>query len=245
MKSITKAIYVVIILMATFSYSFAQNKTDSSSITGKLSINEFENKIKTTQNAQLVDVRTPDEFVTGHLKDAKNIDFWAKDFDKQIMTLDKSKPTFVYCLAGTRSIKARDFMKINGFKEVYYMDGGIMKWRLNDKPLVEQALPIASKGMNEVEFKNAVKKDKLVLVDFFAVWCPPCKSMNPVIEQISDELKDRVEVLKINFDENKYLAKYLKIENFPTFIIYKNGEQVWRGEGAMEKSALKLIISKY
>src|ERR1035437_743514 len=118
MKSITKTIYAVMILMTAFTNSFSQNKTDSSSITGKLSINEFESKLKSTPNAQLVDVRTPDEFVTGHLKDAKNIDFWAKDFDKQIMKLDKTKPTFVYCLAGTRSIKARDLMKINGFQNV-------------------------------------------------------------------------------------------------------------------------------
>jgi thioredoxin 1 len=69
--------------------------------------------------------------------------------------------------------------------------------------------------------------------------------MGPIIEQVSNDLKDKIEVIKIGFDENKSLAKYLKIENFPSLFIYKNGKQVWRGDGVMQKEELEAIIKKY
>src|SRR6185503_14004913 len=78
---------------------------------------EFAQKIKELPDAQIVDVRTPEEFSKGHLKNAGNIDWNRIDFTKQISTLDKSKPVFVYCLSGGRSSAAASKMRSEGFKE--------------------------------------------------------------------------------------------------------------------------------
>lgn len=97
---------------------------------------EFAEKLKQLPTAILLDVRTPDEFLGGHITNAKNIDWNGDDFDKQISTLDKSKTVLVYCKSGRRSAAAASKMRSEGFKEVIELHGGIMKWVDEKMPLV-------------------------------------------------------------------------------------------------------------
>ena len=243
MKTIFLKIAFVLTLVNVWSFSNCQIATDTSS-KWLLTVNEFEKKAQ-EPNVKLVDVRTAEEYISGYIKGAINIDFYAKDFAQQIQTLEKSKTILVYCLGGSRSSKALDIFHKNGFQNVYSLKGGIMKWRLEDKPVAGTIEAKHTDGMSQEEFNERVKGDKLVFVDFFAQWCPPCKKMNPIVEQISADMKDKIVVLKINYDENKSLAKYLKIESFPTLLIYKNGKEVWRGEGVREKEEMEIIINRY
>ena len=89
----------------------------------------FDATIKSTANAVVIDVRTPEEFSKGHLQNAKNIDWNGANFDKQTESIDKTKPVFVYCLSGGRSSAAAAKMRSNGFTTVYELEGGMMKWR--------------------------------------------------------------------------------------------------------------------
>src|SRR5690606_24729136 len=96
----------------------------------------FEKAI-TSEDAQLVDVRTPEEYKKGHVKNARLID-WKKreQFEKQTSKkLDPSKPVYLYCAAGVRSHAAAEFLRNKGFKWVYELDGGIDKWKEEKKPL--------------------------------------------------------------------------------------------------------------
>src|SRR5688572_26704031 len=93
-----------------------------------VSVNDFESKLKATENAQLLDVRTTGEYTEGHLDKAKNIDWNGDSFETEVQKLDKSKPVFVYCLVGGRSKKASSKLKDVGFTTVYNLDGGYMKW---------------------------------------------------------------------------------------------------------------------
>ncbi|NDC42669.1 MAG: rhodanese-like domain-containing protein [Chitinophagia bacterium] len=81
------------------------------------------------KGALLLDVRTPEEFADGHLKQAQNIDFFGADFASRIGALDKNQPVFIYCKSGGRSGKALQQMTDMGFKEVYNLDGGISSWK--------------------------------------------------------------------------------------------------------------------
>ena len=79
--------------------------------------------------------------------------------------------------------------------------------------------------IDEENFENEVlKSDKPVIIDFYADWCGPCKMMSPIIDEISDELGDKVKVGKINTDENLGLAQKYGIMSIPTIMIIKNGE---------------------
>lgn len=96
--------------------------------------NQFETKMN-EPTSQIVDVRTPGEFASGHIAKAVNMDVTSSDFESQIASLDKEKPVMVYCKMGGRSAKAAGILKENGFKNVYDLDGGIMSWNNANKPI--------------------------------------------------------------------------------------------------------------
>ena len=84
------------------------------------------------ESAQLVDVRTKEEFVVSHLKGAQNICVTSDDFVEKVKTLDKNKPVYVYCRMGTRSADAAEKLREMGFAKVYDMEGGILLWEENN-----------------------------------------------------------------------------------------------------------------
>lgn len=93
-------------------------------------------KIKANGPFTLLDVRTPEEFVEGHLPNALNIDVNGPDFEQKIMKLDKKKPVYVYCLAGGRSKTAASILKEKGFQAIS-MQGGIKAWKSAGLPVIK------------------------------------------------------------------------------------------------------------
>lgn len=93
-------------------------------------------------------------------------------------------------------------------------------------------------------FKEILSGEKLVLVDFYATWCGPCKAMAPVIEDLGKEVQEIARVLKIDVDKNEALAAQYHIRSVPTFILFKKGEPVWRHSGMIDKAALVEQIRK-
>lgn len=88
----------------------------------------FAEKIKTTPNPQLIDVRTPEEYNGGYIDNAKNINWNSDDFVTNVGKLDKSKPVFVYCKSGRRSLEAANKLSELGFEKIYNLEGGILEW---------------------------------------------------------------------------------------------------------------------
>lgn len=85
--------------------------------------------------------------------------------------------------------------------------------------------------------QEVLKSDVPVLVDFYADWCGPCKMMAPVIEEISEEVKD-VKVCKLNVDEAIDIAQQYRVMSIPMFIVFKNGEAAKKGMGAQPKTEI-------
>lgn len=96
--------------------------------------NGFEKTI-TENKGQLIDVRTPKEYQSGHLKGAKNLHIYEKNFTEEVDKLDKTKPVYVYCKAGGRSAEAVEILQQKGFKKIVELDGGIDAWNDNKKPV--------------------------------------------------------------------------------------------------------------
>lgn len=201
-----------------------------------LSATAFAAKMKELPSAPIIDVRTPKEFDKGHLVNAKNFDWNSSDFDVQISGLDKSSPVFVYCLSGARSTSAANKMHAAGFKEIYEMDGGILKWRGANLPETNNAGP--SSGMSKQQFDDLLNSNKLILIDFYADWCAPCKKMKPYLDEISKDMPDKVVVIRINADDHQSLCKELNVDALPCLQIYKDKTLTWSNKGFIEKSAV-------
>jgi len=199
-----------------------------------LSATEFAEKIKALPTAPVIDVRSPEEFSKGHLQNAKNINWNGNDFQKQVSTLDKSKPIFIYCLSGGRSSSAASQMRSEGFKEVYELNGGLMKWRAANLSETTNSKKSAA-GMSKQQFDALLNYDKLVLIDFYADWCIPCKKMKPYLDEISKEMADKVIVVLINADDNQPLCKELNIDALPVLQLYKKKRMTWSNTGFISK----------
>ncbi|NUM50124.1 MAG: redoxin domain-containing protein [Flavobacteriales bacterium] len=206
-----------------------------------LSASEFSEKLKQEKNAQLIDVRTPEEFNEGFIAEALNINWNSNSFDNDIQILDKSKPVFVYCFSGARSASAASYMRKNGFKEVYELNGGILKWRAAKLP--ETTVKTANQNeMSLKEFQQLIADNKAILINYYAEWCVPCKKMKPFIDELSTELKGKIEIVRIDVDKNKKLAKELNVTEVPVLEFYKNSNKTWTHSGFIEKKEIEKNI---
>lgn len=236
-----KIFYSLLIVSATLFNSCSNGQIGTTKT--NLSPTEFAEKIEELPTATIIDARTPEEFANGHLPNAKNIDWNGNDFDQQIASLDKSKPVFVYCLSGGRSSSAAKKMRSEGFKEVYELKGGIMKWRAANLPESSDNTSPSS-GLSKQQFEELSKSNKTVLIDFYADWCGPCKKMKPYLDEISNDMSATVKVIRINADENPELCKELKIDALPTLQLFKNGMLTWENMGYIEKAEVVSQINK-
>ena len=89
------------------------------------------------------------------------------------------------------------------------------------------------------KFNEIIKSSVPTLVDFYATWCGPCRAMNPVLDQLKNDMGNQIRVLKIDVDKNPDVADKFKIRGVPTFMLFKNGEVKWRQSGGMDLNTLK------
>lgn len=220
------AIFTISLLMMVACSSNAQ-KTD-------VPVPEFEQQVNSNK-VQLLDVRTAGEYESGHLKNALQAD-WNNEaeFKKRVQALDKNIPVYTYCLSGARSGAAVKRLNANGYK-AYNMQGGIKSWNNAGKPL-DHKMEVSQ--MSIEDYLKQIPADKTVLVDFGAKWCPPCKRMDPILSDLQLSHGDKFVLVKIDGGEQTNLVKQMNIEEFPTFIVYKNGQPTWQKQGLLTKEEL-------
>ena len=98
-------------------------------------------------------------------------------------------------------------------------------------------------SLNEKNFEEEVlQTDKIVLIDFWASWCGPCRMMSPVVDKIAEEMQDTVKVCKINIDEEQNLAVKYNVMSIPTFVVIKDGKEINRTVGVQEKEEIKKML---
>lgn len=96
-----------------------------------------------------------------------------------------------------------------------------------------------------MEYSQIINTTPVVLVEFFATWCPHCKKMMPVVEQVKELLAGQVDVYQLDIDENDTVAEAQEVESVPTFIIYKNGTEKWRQSGEVDGQELLSRLQSY
>lgn len=103
---------------------------------------------------------------------------------------------------------------------------------------------MAIQELNDNNFDSETSSG-LVLVDFWAPWCAPCRMIAPILDQLSEELAGKVKITKVNVDENPKAATKFSVTSIPTIIILKNGEPVEQVAGALPKERYQELITKH
>ena len=189
----------------------------------------------------LLDVRTPDEISGGYIENSTHINYYESKFDHKLSLIPKDKTIYVYCLSGGRSLKAAKILLELGQAEVYSLKGGIRSWKSHKYPLelgVTASAP-AIKLMSMDKLQSILNTDSLVLIDFHTEWCVPCKKMAPVIEEIEKENAKIVRVVKLDLDAHEGISNEFNITAVPTYLIFKNGVEVWRASGTQTKESIE------
>lgn len=226
----TKSIIVTLFFLLSISCSNSQNFKS-------VDVAEFKSILEKNSEIQLVDVRTEDEFKGGHIKNAKNISIASEKWSSSIGNLDKTKPVLVYCLSGGRSKKAAAELKELGFREVIELDGGYLAW--------SKANPQSNEvwtGMTKEEYAKLLTSDKIVVIDFYAKWCAPCKKMAPYLEKMNTELASTVTIHRIDADKNKSLFNALGYQGLPVILVYKNGKETFKKNEFVSEEELRKAL---
>ena len=205
---------------------------------------EFEKQLATEGERILLDVRTPGEFGERHLAGALNIDYNGADYNSRIGNLDKTQPVYVYCLSGGRSAAAAQTLTEIGFTKVFEMNGGISRWIAENHP-VEAENFNPNKGMSLQELQSMIQaaQDSVVLVDFNAAWCAPCKKMKAFMPNLIKDCGGKLKVIYVDYDNNPRLVTAMKVASIPALMLFQNGIEMKRYAGFVPQEDLKLTIS--
>ena len=217
---------VCLLSMALFFVSCAQ-QSQQGTLATTLSAKAFQIEVQ-KPNTQILDVRSAGEFQGGHIANALQAN-WndQSEFENRTQHLDKNKTVYVYCQAGGRSAAAQAYLINKGFK-VINLEGGMSNWKMNGMAVEGNA---NTTQMLVSDFDKVIGSNKLVLVDIGASWCPPCRKMAPTIEKIKTQFAKKLYFLAVDGGVDMDVMKHVQFETLPTFIIYKNGKEVWRKTG--------------
>lgn len=94
-------------------------------------------------------------------------------------------------------------------------------------------------------FNALIDSDQLVLIDFSAEWCGPCKMLAPILKEVKNELGNSVKIVKIDVDKNQPLANKYQVRGVPTMLLFKKGQQLWRQSGVLQKSEIVQVVKSF
>ncbi len=94
-------------------------------------------------------------------------------------------------------------------------------------------------------FNKIIDSDTLVLIDFHADWCGPCKMLAPILKQVKEELGDSLKIIKIDVDKNQSLANTYQVRGVPTMMLFKKGKQLWRQSGVLQKNDIVKMVRQH
>lgn len=205
------------------------------------------NQLISSEDAIILDVRSAPEYSRGHIKGSTLIDISDRAFTTKVGMMQKDKTILIYCLSGSRSHVAANYMIQNGFKKIYNLQRGLIDWNRQGLALEQSSQTLASNSTSFTtqSFNKILSDNKLVLVDFHAVWCAPCKAMSPVIDKVSADFKGKAKVEKVDVEVNKEITTAYQVESVPGFVIFKDGKKVWSHKGTISYNDLSGVLKKY
>ncbi|NUM31023.1 MAG: redoxin domain-containing protein [Bacteroidetes bacterium] len=207
---------------------------------------EFSEIIK-QKEIQLIDIRTPEEFSTGYIEGASNIDFYDPAFFEKMTKLDKKRPLAIYCKSEGRTKEALKMLADAGFEKIYMLKGGLLSWEHDGYKLVTpKPVEPSTKSISKAEYDKLINSAKIVIVDFNATWCKPCLMLKPILDKISTNYANKnVKILAVDVDESKALSNELEVNEIPLLLFYKDGKLMEQMIGFNPEETIVQAIEKY
>ena len=143
-------------------------------------------KILNDTDIIILDVRTSEEINAGYIPNSTFIDYYDKNFENKINLIDSSKKIYTLCKSGGRSVKAAEILSKNGFRNVYNLEGGFMRWKANKMPYDINLVNNDSSNtdlISEISLDSLIENNINTLIYISTKWCSPCKKMEPIIDK--------------------------------------------------------------
>ena len=242
MKKFNLAIIAALSLFANYVSAQSSNEIESFVKSQTITIEEYGHQLLSAPNAQVLDVRSASEYAINHIKNAINVDLRdSVAAAKIIAKLDKNAPTFTYSIREGRSVILAKKLKELGFKNAYFMPGGIGTWVGAGFPLESTVDP--AKATSLEEYNKLVAAQPLTFVDISSIHCGGCKKLHPILDELEKKYPN-IKILRYEMDENLQLVKDLSVQALPTLYLYKDGKIVWQHLGTETKEALEKLFSE-
>ena len=219
----------LLFLIIIFSISCSNKNTLVYEKTDILSLD----KILNDTDIIILDVRTSEEINAGYIPNSTFIDYYDKNFENKINLIDPSKKIYTLCKSGGRSVKAAEILSKNGFRNVYNLEGGFMRWKANKMPYDINLVNNDSSNtdlISEISLDSLIKNNTNTLIYISTKWCSPCKKMEPIIDKLVDN-NSSLKVIKIDLDANTYAQERFDVKSLPALVLYENNSVVWHKNG--------------
>ena len=190
-------------------------------------------KILNDTDIIILDVRTSEEINAGYIPNSTFIDYYDKNFENKINLIDTSKKIYTLCKSGGRSVQAAEILSKNGFRNVYNLEGGFMRWKANKMPYDINLVNNDSSNsylIGEKILDSLIQNNTNTLIYISTKWCSPCKKMEPIIDKFVDN-NSSLKVIKIDLDANTYAQEKFDVKSLPALVLYENNSVVWHKNG--------------
>jgi rhodanese-related sulfurtransferase/glutaredoxin-related protein len=203
-------------------------QTETGDAPAPLGVDSFAAKISRQSSPQIIDVRTPEEFVMNHINGAINVDLKAANYLDGLKQFNKKKPVFIYAIQNYRPGLLSKELREKGYAEVYELKSGIASWIGAGRPFYSSIKNVVSLA----DYKKIITDNKLVLVDIGTKYCGACVKVKQIVDSLKSENNNSYEIVQLELYNNPQLAADLnEIQAVPTVILYKEGRIVWKKTG--------------
>ena len=228
---IIKSIYFFALISLVSSCGNISSDVNSENQVVNIDHEKFSN-LTETNSGVILDVRTKEETLNGHLLNASFIDFYDADFAEKASWIKKGQPIYVYCHAGGRSAKAAEILIGLGFNEVYNLVGGYSNWSNSGYP-IKKGLELNISDLDvytTAQIDDMLNTNANTLLVFKTPWCLPCKKLDPVLDEFTREYKNW-SVVVVNMDANFQLAQHYSVKSVPTLLAFDKATIVFKHVG--------------
>ena len=190
-------------------------------------------KILNDTDIIILDVRTSEEINAGYIPNSTFINYYDKNFENKINLIDRSKKIYTLCKSGGRSVKAAEILSKNGFRNVYNLEGGFMRWKANKMSYDINLVNNDSSNsylISDKSLDSLIENNTNTLIYISTKWCSPCKKMEPIIDKFVDN-NSSLKVIKIDLDANAYAQERFNVKSLPALVLYENNSVVWHKNG--------------